>query len=261
MSILSKRWCYLCRNITCLDFDSSKLLLTRYDQPNSCRRYIEWINSVIDPRVGAAAEFSFVKHFMIRYPLDKKHRHHIRNWIKFSIANRVETLHIHLGHHNYTERQYRLSKMLWYGAPSGLSSIKCLRSLSLEYVNVNKRFVNFILSSCPLLEDLALVVAANFTNVDISGVPPLLLKRLNIRLWPNYLLTILSAPLLTSFYHISNGFSHQKINVPMLTDLTIGGNSPHPEFINVYLEPFRNYLPQLEKLQLIMKPVSSVMPL
>ncbi|KAL9666182.1 hypothetical protein QQ045_000506 [Rhodiola kirilowii] len=209
----------------------------------------------MDARI-ARPELPLVKDLRIRYELDASQGCHIDRWINFAIANRVETLHLEFcPYFGLVARsdQYILSEETWRRAPSGLSSIKCLKSLYLSCVNVSKQFIEFVLSSCPLLEDLSLDFAGTYNDLDVSAVPPLRLKRLKIdavRVTESAL-TKLCAPYLTYFYYRSSQFHPQKIDVPMLTDLTVGG----PLHIMNYLEPFWSYLPQLEKLHLIVEEV------
>ncbi|CAM8998600.1 unnamed protein product [Rhodiola kirilowii] len=253
-SILSRRWRYVWHNIDCLDFDASTVLpIERLD--NSHAWYIESVNKVIDARI-ARPGLPLVKDLRIRYKLDASQGCHIDRWINFAIANRVETLHLEFSPYLglvARNRQYILSEDIWRRAPSGLSNIKCLKSLILSCVNVNKQFIEFVLSSCPLLEDLSMYFSGTYSDLDVSGVPPLRLKRLKIdavRVTESAL-TKLCAPYLTYFYYRSSQFHPQKIDVPMLTDLTVGGAHGPLRIMN-YLEPFWSYLPQLEKLYLMM---------
>ncbi|KAL9667969.1 hypothetical protein QQ045_002339 [Rhodiola kirilowii] len=173
---------------------------------------------------------------------------------------RVETLHLDLCPYESficPSDQYMLSEECWHRVPSGLSSLQCLKSLSLSCVNVTKQFIEFVLSSCPLLEDLALDYAGCYSDLDVSGVPPLRLKRLEIRSSAEDVAVIkLCAPYLTSLYYGSRKFNPQKIDVPKLTDLTVGGNYGSQPIMK-YVEPFWSYLPQLEKLELIIAKAST----
>ncbi|KAL9666348.1 hypothetical protein QQ045_000677 [Rhodiola kirilowii] len=251
-SILCRRWRNVWYNINCLDFDATTMLAKeRLD--NSRAWYIEWVNKVIDARI-ARPGLPLVKALRIHYHLNASQGCHIDRWINFAIANRVETLHLEFCPYFGLvdrSRQYILSEEIWRRAPSGLSNIKCLKSLFLSCVNVNKQFLEFILSSCPLLEDLPMYFSGAYSDLDVSGVPPLRLKRLTIDGVRVCALTKLCAPYLTSFHYKSTQFNPQKIDVPMLTELTVGGVCG-ALCINKYLEPFWSYLPQLEKLYLIM---------
>ncbi|CAM8998598.1 unnamed protein product [Rhodiola kirilowii] len=228
-------------------------MLAKERLDNSRAWYIEWVNKVIDARI-ARPGLPLVKALRIHYHLNASQGCHIDRWINFAIANRVETLHLEFCPYFGLvdrSRQYILSEEIWRRAPSGLSNIKCLKSLFLSCVNFNKQFLEFVLSSCPLLEDLSMYFSGTYSDLDVSGVPPLRLKRLTIDGVRVCALTKLCAPYLTSFHYKSTQFNPQKIDVPMLTELTVGGISGSLCIKN-YLEPFWSYLPQLEKLYLIM---------
>ncbi|CAM8983349.1 unnamed protein product [Rhodiola kirilowii] len=255
-SILNRRWRNLWHNVTCLDFDATALL-PRERWEESRAWFTERVNKVIDARI-AMPELPKVKDLRIRCRLDEKQARHIDRWIDFAVSNQVETLHLDFA--PYTEiilhrREYTLLKETWYRAPSGLCNIKCLKSLVLSCVNVSKQFIEFILSSCLLLEDLSWCYAGIDTDLDVSGVPPLRLRRLKIAVAEGFALTKLCAPYLTSLYYDSTKLSPQKIDVPMLTDLTIGSSTLGMRPLMKYLEHFWSYLPQLEKLYLIISDV------
>ncbi|CAM8979166.1 unnamed protein product [Rhodiola kirilowii] len=249
-SVLSRRWRNVWRYITFLDFDPTMLHMDQVEINDAW--YIAWVNKVLDDRV-ALLGLPLVKELRIQYALDASHSWHVDRWISFAIANRVETLH--LDFYPYCDKihlyeSYMLREECWHRVPLGLSILNCLKSLYLSCVKVNQQFVEFILSSCPLLEDLSLVLVDIQNNLDVSGEPPLRLRRLKIDTVGDFTFTKLCAPDLTSLFYESDECNPQKVDVPMLTDLTIGSTSGK-QLIMKYLEPFWSYLPQLEKLELI----------
>ncbi|CAM8979163.1 unnamed protein product [Rhodiola kirilowii] len=255
-SILSRRWRNLWLFTTIrLDFDVTTL---RHMDPMKISRawYIAWVNKVIDTRI-ASPGLPSVKELQILFGLGARKGRHIDRWINFAIINRVETLHLELCPYDSfipPPNQYKLSEDCWRRVPSGLSSLKCLKSLFLSCVNVSKKFIEFILSSCPLLEDLSLDSAGCYSDLDVSGVPPLRLRRLKIRFAEDFAITKLCAPYLTSIYYGSDKFNPQKIDVPMLTDLTVAGTYDSQPIME-YLDTFWSYIPQLEKLELFITEV------
>ncbi|CAM8895442.1 unnamed protein product [Rhodiola kirilowii] len=251
-SILSRRWRNVWRhNITCLDFDATTVLSV--EKLRKCQAwYIAWVNKVIDAMVG----FPSVKELRIQYRLDATQGPHIDRWINFAIANPVETLYLEFSGYIgiiSQNHQYKLSEESWFKAPSGLSNIKCLKSLHLSSVNVSKQFIEFVISSCPLLEDLSLHNSGSFKDLDVSGVPPLRLRQLKIDAAEDFALTRLCAPYLKTFHYNAHSrkFNPQKIDVPLLTELAVSSNYGS-QCIMKYLEHFWSYLPQLEKLELVM---------
>ncbi|CAM8937781.1 unnamed protein product [Rhodiola kirilowii] len=205
-SILGRRW----RNLwlyTCLDFDATTVLpIERFETSHDW--YIAWVNKVIDARAALPGLLP-VKELRIRYELDASQGFHIDRWIDFAIANRVETLHLEFCPYEgivFYDHQYILSEERWHRVPSGLSSLKCLKSLSLWCVSASKQFIEFILSSCPLLEDMSLYLAGTYVDLDISGAPPLQLRRLKIDTLKQFALT-------NSVPHISHHFSTKGPNL------------------------------------------------
>lgn len=252
-SILSKRWRNLWHHVTRLDFDATTVTQIDPSKQSHASMYVAWVNQVIDARATITG-LPLVKEFHTWFGLDATQGLHIDRWLIFAIENQVERLHLDFKPYENNIQpinQYKLSEETWYGAPSGISSLKSLKSIFLSCVNVSKQFIEFILSSCPLLEEMTLNFAGCYQELIVSGVPPLQLRRLKISLGKEFALTILDAPNLTSLYYESPKFNPQKINVPMLTDLTIGGNSRSNEPIMNYLDHFWSYLPQLEKLALL----------
>ncbi|CAM8916119.1 unnamed protein product [Rhodiola kirilowii] len=251
-SVLSRRWRNVWRYITFLDFDATMLHMDQVEINDAW--YIAWVNKVLDDRV-ALPGLPLVKELRIQYAMDTSHSWHIDRWISFAIANRVETLH--LDFYPYCDKihlyeNYMLHEECWHRVPLGLSNLNGLKSLYLSCVKVNQQFVEFILSSCPLLEDLSLVLVGLQNNLDVSGGPPLRLRRLKIDTAGDFTFTKLCAPYLTSLYYESDECNPQKVDVPLLTNLTIGSTSGKL-LIMKYLEPFWSYLPQLEKLELIIE--------
>ncbi|CAN1181024.1 Putative F-box/FBD/LRR-repeat protein At5g56810 [Linum perenne] len=66
--------------------------------------------------------------------------------------------------------------------PAGLSNIKHLRSLRLSYVDVEEETLEYIIFSCPLLQELAVYNASSLYDLWVLGSPssPLALKYLEV---------------------------------------------------------------------------------
>ncbi|KAJ4838482.1 hypothetical protein Tsubulata_021077, partial [Turnera subulata] len=64
--------------------------------------------------------------------------------------------------------------------PAGLSSIKCLTSLRLGFVNVTGDVIEHFLINCPLLERLVVERSASLESIKVVASSPLPLKHLEI---------------------------------------------------------------------------------
>lgn len=251
-STLSRRWRHVWRKITCLDF-SAFPLLPRERLFGSVDWYVAWVNNVIN-QVPLGVE-----QLQIIYQLDKSQKHHIDRWISFAAANPLQRLHLEFSGYArvvLAGQDYELLETPWRAAPSGLSNIKCLKSLFLSGVSISQDFVSFIISTCPLLEDLTLLIPKPCEVLDISSDQhPLQLRRLVIRADErSFALTKLCAPHLTSFGYGCDNFNPLRVDVPMLTELTISFSYCTLNILKS-LELFRSNLPQLERLELVVREV------
>lgn len=117
-------------NVTCLDFDATTVLPR--DQVRVRRDwYISWVNKVLESR-AALPGLPPVKELQIRYRMGASKSCPIDRWIDFAIVNRVETLHLEFSPYFWLlpptlSINYNLTEDSWYNAPSGLSSLQCLK--------------------------------------------------------------------------------------------------------------------------------------
>ncbi|KAG5542380.1 hypothetical protein RHGRI_022047 [Rhododendron griersonianum] len=137
---------------------------------------------------------------------------------------------------------------LSFKSPSNLSSINCLKILSLRRVNVNGELIEYVLSNCPNLEKLRLFCLDQIVNLNVSS-PSLQLKHLEIFRCKSLESLEFCAPKPVTFKY----FGHSKIrlsmgSLPLLSELDIG--AAHDHQATYALVPFSSYLPQIETLNL-----------
>ncbi|CAI0625854.1 unnamed protein product, partial [Linum tenue] len=143
--------------------------------------------------------------------------------------------------------------------PDGLSDVKSLRSLRLNCVAVRAEILEHFISSCPLLEELAVARVSNSLKklrVVGSSQSPLRLKYLELRYF-NYLksLEIDHTPCLVRLiYDACPRMEELRVgNCPGLVDLTLGLHTRY----NFAFEAFSGCASQLKSLLLKTKSVVS----
>uniref|UniRef100_A0A7N1A780 At1g61320/AtMIF1 LRR domain-containing protein n=1 Tax=Kalanchoe fedtschenkoi TaxID=63787 RepID=A0A7N1A780_KALFE len=257
-SVLSQRWQNMWHSIVCLDFNSSTvlpleslddLLFNDYSPKHKQDWYISWVNKVLEGSLASPGQD--LKELKIHHLLNACHQHQIDKWIHFPMAKRIESLHFELrsytGKFSYGVDQYQLCEEAWFNSPTGLSNIRCLKSLTLSCVKFTTQFMNFIFTNCSLLELLSIEYLGAQTGPEISvSSYPVHLKRLRICSTYDNMLLNLCAPNLTSFEYRGPRLSPDKVDVPKLVDLSVG-LSRH---ILKHLKPFWSRLSQLESLEL-----------
>ncbi|CAN1826632.1 F-box/FBD/LRR-repeat protein At1g13570 [Linum perenne] len=158
--------------------------------------YINWVNGVLRQLNGCSKinKFRIWFNFEIRCNSEGD----IDRWLEFAISKRVEYLEISLGEADMVFdscdwHEYVFSEACFQHikTPAGLSNIKCLRSLRLSFVNVREEIFEYILSHCPLLEELAVERSSSVYNLKVTGSPssPLALKYLELLLMITYLVS------------------------------------------------------------------------
>ncbi|KAK6143420.1 hypothetical protein DH2020_023768 [Rehmannia glutinosa] len=114
---------------------------------------------------------------------------------------------------------------------TGAASInfKSLRALSLKFVNVSGKAVEFFLRNCPLLRKIGCSWHGKISNLEICG-PSLMLKHLELCFCDDIKSIKISAPNLTSLsLSISKGL--MLVNVPMLVEVSISNGTESMEYL------------------------------
>ncbi|CAI9774911.1 unnamed protein product [Fraxinus pennsylvanica] len=239
-SNVSKTWRYLWTNLATLDFNANDTLdrIAANPKLRSSERpkYINWVNRVVRQHSG-----STLNAFRICFDLDKSSKSAIDNWVKFSIAKRVQKLELDLLENGETLRQpsrnyvfpHKLLSQCKGSSlkhirtsfpgmqPCALSGLKYLKTLSLKCVNVSEEALEYFLSNCLVLQSLSIHGSGDLVNVKISGLK-LKLKYLEIVFCLGLESIEISNVNLVSFSYLGPGINLLIENVPMLSEISIG---------------------------------------
>ncbi|CAN1244197.1 hypothetical protein LINPERPRIM_LOCUS5984 [Linum perenne] len=143
-------------------------------------------------------------------------------------------------------------------APAGLSNIKHLRSLRLSYVDVEEETLEYIIFSCPLLQELAVYNASSLYDLWVLGSPssPLALKYLEVTSCDHLSSMLIDhAPSLTHLVHNGLWTDVHVENCASLVDVDISFVDRY-ELPAVAFSCLSAYAGQLEFLSLGLDPVS-----
>ncbi|OMP04669.1 Regulator of chromosome condensation, RCC1 [Corchorus olitorius] len=215
-SILSPRWKDLWQWGT-LNFDPTNLNLDRND-------YIQWVD-----RVLFSHQASSFDELRVCFDLDKRFTVKINRWLEVALSKRVRRLELDF---TPTDLSHR-NRMMNYTLPPELllihaSSKYSLTRLCLKYVKVKGQILEYLLSSCVLLETLHVShsellpkSSEQLIDLKVCGSSSLRLKHLHISFCDYIESMEVSAPNLVSFGYCGR----RKIQlhfkyVPQLRDVT-----------------------------------------
>ncbi|XP_059668577.1 F-box/LRR-repeat protein At3g26922-like [Cornus florida] len=268
-SILSRRWRYLWRYITgSLNFDSKTLRAPAEDTSSvelERLRYVSWVNDVLKLHRGTCIdEMKISFDFQSHYPRD------ISDWIKFAMEKGVQRFELDVSLGTWTcfyqsydfpsmekfkilpssnTLKYRTSHGHHVSRTVGSSGFRSLTALRLVSVNIKEEVLENFLSNCPFLEQLCVVGSICLVNLKIAG-PSLKLKCLEICNCQKLENLEVSAINLVSFTYIGPDTSVTFRNVPLLSELSIGGEY-HSSVVSGSWK-HSSYFPQIKKLKLIL---------
>ncbi|KAL8053399.1 hypothetical protein ABFX02_05G068300 [Erythranthe guttata] len=207
-SVLSSRWHNLWKHTYSLNFDP-------HDSLQKEEKYVKWVNSVIRKHKAA-----ILKDFVIRLRLSRTFQKDVNRWINFAIVRHVQRLELDLTTDNWSLINCSLPQELLTQNTSSESDFKFLKVLCLKSVDVTEQDIKFLLSNCPLLEELVVDRSLKLLNIEACGSPILALKHLKLTRCTNLKSVMVSAPNLTSL-------TLQKVenllleNVPMLVEVSV----------------------------------------
>ncbi|XP_059662117.1 putative FBD-associated F-box protein At5g56690 [Cornus florida] len=265
-SILSRRWRYLWRHTTgSFNFDLNTLLGAPTERIFLCSEheekrttYTNWVNEVLKLHLGTRIdEMRIYFDFRDQYP------HDINDWIKFAMEKGAQRFELNvLGYtipgqwrtfYNFssvenfkilfrTSHSHHVSRSI--GSAAGFCSLTALRLVG---VDITEEMLENFLFNCPFLEQLGIVGTKCLVNLKISG-PSLKLKCLEISQCLSLENLEISAINLVSFAYKGRETGVHFKNVPLLSELSIGGEFCPPFVFGCCKHS--SSLPQIEKLKL-----------
>ncbi|XP_059308218.1 putative F-box/LRR-repeat protein At4g15060 isoform X1 [Lycium ferocissimum] len=227
-SILSQRWRYLWKHTSCsLEFYNNKTYTTR-----RAERFITSVNQVLKLHQAASVEQFKVCFFCPVFSVAEEQHKRDRSidaWIRFAIGKQVKVFELDLA------TKPRLVSPTTYSIPhvkkllsiSGgqlklLTTLRTLKSVRFVGVKITQQVVHYLLSNCPLLEQLCISASNSLKKLVVSGSSPKL-RSVEISRCENLMSMEVRAPSLVSLTYIGCFVQELFEEVPSLSELTIGG--------------------------------------
>ncbi|KAL7111184.1 hypothetical protein ACP275_05G072200 [Erythranthe tilingii] len=222
-SVLSSRWHNLWKQTYCLNFDPHVSLPKGARRGfESCKvkreKYVKWVNCVIRKHKA-----TILKEFVVRLRLSRTFQKDVTRWIKFAFARHVQRLELDLSTGESSLINCSLPQDLLTQNSSSEIDFKPLKVLCLKSVDVTDEEIKFLLSNCPLLEELVVDRSLKLLNIEACGSPILVLKHLKLTRCYNLKSVKISTPNLTSLFvrGSHSDLKSVKISAPNLTSLTL----------------------------------------
>ncbi|KAL6288444.1 hypothetical protein ACE6H2_005954 [Prunus campanulata] len=226
-SLLSRHWRHVWAYTLTLDFDPEKTLfgftyLSRMLQDKKSRRYVNWVNRVVEQHNGPN-----IKSFRACFDLDRRFTSSIDKWIEFALKKRVQVFvldfvkiyGINKDAYAFPQKLLGLKKEF---ASNHYVGFKSLKVLYFENVDVIGEILEYFLSHYPVLERLSVSLAKSLVNLRVVG-PSVELKYLVL----NYCFILKSVEIcntkLVSFIHTGFAIDLRLSNVPSLVEVAISG--------------------------------------
>lgn len=204
-SVLSHRWKHLWRLTTRLNFDAPKQFRSKRGN------YIKWVKQVVKNCQG-----SYLDEFTVNVDLNKKNYHYLDEWISFAVRKRVKAININL-----------CPDLLWgrfkeYSFIRSTSGgMEYLKSLCLKCVNITGENIEWLLSICPMLENLSLERSKDLFNLKAVG-SSLKLRCFQVVDCINLKIIEICAPALVSFHYVGPKIRLKAQDLSCLVNLSIG---------------------------------------
>ncbi|XP_055801052.1 FBD-associated F-box protein At4g10400-like isoform X2 [Solanum dulcamara] len=230
-SILSHRWRYLWKHTHCsLHFFNDKVYTMRLTE-----RFVSSINQVLKLHHSPSIH-QFKVCFNCPIPCVREGEKHkidyaIDAWIDFAIGKQVKVFELDLlgrGHarddFNYTIPHVQKLLSISGGEVKLMTTLKTLKSLRFVSVEIAQEVAEFILSNCPLLEQVCISRSEYLGYLKVTRSLPKL-KSMEISHCKRLTGTKVRAPNLVSFTYIGRSIKNVPFKgvVPRLSELTIGG--------------------------------------
>ncbi|XP_055801994.1 FBD-associated F-box protein At4g10400-like isoform X2 [Solanum dulcamara] len=255
-SILSHRWRYLRKHTHCsLHFFNDKV----YPMPLT-ERFISSINQVLKLHHSPSIhQFKVCFNCPIPYVREgEKHKinYAIDAWIDFAIGKQVKVFELDLlgrwpvrDDFNYTIPHVQKLLSISGGEVKLMTTLKTLKSLRFVSVEITQEVAKFILSNCPLLEQLCISASAYLGFLEATRSLPKL-KSMEISHCKRLTGIRVRAPNLVSFTYIGNSIEKGPFKevVPRLSELTIGGFYAYSFMMNAPMHSI--YCSNLKRLKL-----------
>ncbi|KAM7480148.1 hypothetical protein LguiA_028361 [Lonicera macranthoides] len=234
-TVLSHRWDDLWMHTTgCLDFDDSRTLTfwtlklyieSRFRKPDPVEEgplveadrvlFVGWVNRILKSHKGAT-----IDGFRVHFDLDSSFRSDIDSWINFALQKRARRLELDLDRlFKPWEGIYPFPEKSVIGHPT----INSLTHLKLNYVNVTRELLEYILSNCPFLEFLCVRCSRSPVGAKVDAASPKL-HYLEISCLNVECLEISSAINLRTLKFFGPEASLCFKNAPNLIDVSFGGS-------------------------------------
>ncbi|XP_034217503.1 F-box/LRR-repeat protein At3g03360-like [Prunus dulcis] len=163
-SVLSRHWRHVWASTLTLDFDPEKTLfgftyLSRTLQDKKSRRYVNWINRVIEQHNGPNIES-----FRACFDLDCRFTSSIDKWIEFALKKRVQVFVLDFVKiYGFNKDAYAFPRKL-LGLEKEFASnhyvgFKYLKVVYFDNVDVTGEIIEYFLSHYPVLERLSVSFA------------------------------------------------------------------------------------------------------
>jgi len=184
----------------------------------SVTKFVEWVDHVLKEHDDNSA----LEEFTLRFGLKRRHSGKIAKWLKFAFQREVKRLELNLWD-DWVDKVHQCPAFPTIDKVSSFS-VRHLRELFLESVDVQQEVIEYMLSNCPFLEHLCLQWTT-LQNLRVCG-ETLKLKTLKFvaNLYTKNLQ--ISAPNLCFLeYDHRSGQGLHLDHVPVLSQLTVLGSN------------------------------------
>lgn len=275
-SALSRRWRHVWKSSMSLNFQAVNFEGgSNYSYfTNQCKHwqglqsinYADWVNHIVKQHRG-----QYIERFRVCFFLNRYFSSSIDEWIRFAMERRVQILELELLEthkdnvytfpHTLLGLEKRFSKEeLYSGIPSlPLPSAECsigikfLKVLRLQNICVTAQVLNYFLSNCPVLEQLAVRRAPKLVNLRVVG-PSIVLKHLLIHNCVDLKsIEIRDANIVSFTYRGLDMIDLHLSNVPLLVEVSISKPTFHRHSLSLAFTQLSCCLSQIEILTLDIK--------